>query len=34
MYSLHREKNVTKKVHNNIMNSIDLKCRMNTIYEF
>ena len=31
-YSLHQEKEVTKKVYNNVMNSIKLKNRMDTIF--
>ena len=32
MYSLNRTKEITKKVYNNIMNSIKLYNRMNTIF--
>ena len=32
LYSLQQEKEVTKKVHNNIMNSIKLQNRMDTIF--
>ena len=32
IYSLYREKEITKKVYNNIMNSINLQNRMDTIF--
>ena len=32
MYSLCQEKEITKKVYNNIMNSVNLSNRMNTVF--
>ena len=32
MYSLYQEKEITKKVYNNIMNSVNLSNRMNTVF--
>ena len=32
IYSLYRAKNITKKVYNNIMNSIKVKCKMDAIF--
>ena len=32
IYSLHQEKNVSKKVYNNIMNLINLYSRMDTVF--